>query len=115
MLQASVSADAGYSIYPNNLLLFYVFCIIEKIGMFFSMPEPYNLCIYISCFLGNLISRKLTDSGVLRGCCIIVSTVLILFSPWIIIPYSDTYGMLFVMLFEARARYLYLYAPVFLI
>lgn len=102
---AAVSADVGYSIYPNNLFLFYLFCIIEKTGMFFSMSEPYHLCIYISClcvnlscFLGNLIIRKMTDSGIVRGYYSIVSTVLILFSPWIMIPYSDTYGMFFVML-----------------
>lgn len=46
---ASVSADAGYSIYPNNLCI-YISC----------------FCVNLSCFLGNLIIRKLTDSGVLR-------------------------------------------------
>ncbi|MCM1559348.1 MAG: hypothetical protein NC123_07365 [Butyrivibrio sp.] len=101
----SVSADVGYSTCPNNLFLFYVICVIEKIGKLLSMREPYHLCIYISClcvnlscFLGNLIIRKLTDSGIMRGCYFIFSTLLILFSPWIIIPYSDTYGMVFVML-----------------
>lgn len=99
------SIDVKYSIFPNNLLLFYLFCIIEKLGMMFSMETPYNLCIYISClcvnlscFLGNLIMRRLTDSGMIKCLYTIISTVFILFSPWIIIPYSDTYGMLFVML-----------------
>lgn len=101
---ADLSSDADYSTYPNNLLLFYVFCLIEKTGMLFSMKEPYLLCIYISClcvnlscFLGNLIMRRLTDSSVFRGCYMVLSTVFILFSPWIIIPYSDTFGMFFVM------------------
>lgn len=100
-----LSIDVGFSIYPNNLLMFYLFCLIEKVGMLFSMAEPYDLCIYISCltvnlacFLGNLIMRRLTDSGVVRCCYTLISTIFILFSPWIIIPYSDTYGMFFVML-----------------
>lgn len=99
------SIDVKYSIFPNNLLLFYLFCVFEKIGMMFSMETPYDLCIYISClcvnlscFLGSLIVRRLTDSRVIRCSYAIISTVFILFSPWIIIPYSDTYGMLFVML-----------------
>lgn len=102
---AECSADVGYSVYPNNLLLFYVFCLMEKVGMLFSMAEPYNLCIYVSClcvnlscFLGNLILGRFTRSGFVRGCYLVVSTVYVLFSPWIIIPYSDTYGMFFVML-----------------
>lgn len=99
------SIDVKYSIFPNNLLLFYLFCVIEKLGMRFSMETPYNLCIDISClcvnlscFLGSLIVRRLTDSRIIRYCYATISTVFILFSPWIIIPYSDTYGMLFVML-----------------
>ena len=100
-----MSIDVGYSIYPNNLLIFYILCIIEKIGKLFSMERPYNLCIYVSClsvnlscFLGNLIMRKLTRSSVIKCCYTLFSTVFILFSPWIIIPYTDTYGMFFAML-----------------
>lgn len=102
---AQCSADVGYSIYPNNLLLFYVFYLMEKVGMLFSMARPYQMCIWfsclcvnISCFLGNLIMRRLTQSGFVRGCYLAVSTFYVLFSPWIMIPYSDTYGMFFVML-----------------
>lgn len=101
---AAVQADTEYSTYPNNLFLFYLLCLIEKAGTLLSMEKPYQLCIYVSCLsvnlsclFGNLIVRKLTDSGVLRAAYTLVSTVVILFSPWIIIPYSDTYGMLFVM------------------
>lgn len=100
-----VSADYGYSVYPNNLLLFYVSYLICKIGEVFSMERPYGLCIYVSClmvtaacFLGCLIMRKLSKSMVIRTAYIIVSAIMILFSPWIMIPYSDTYGMFFVLL-----------------
>lgn len=99
------SIDVKYSIFPNNLLLFYLLCLIEKLGMLFSMETPYNLCIYfsclcvnLSCFLGNLVIRRLTGSHAVRGFYTLISTVFILFSPWIMIPYSDTFGMLFAML-----------------
>lgn len=102
---AEKSIDAGYSVYPNNLVLFYLICLIEKAGMFFSMKDPYLLCIALSClcvnlscFLGILILRKFTESGVVQGCYLLISTAAILYSPWIMIPYSDTFGMFFVML-----------------
>lgn len=102
---AEMSIDAGYSVCPNNLVLFYAVCLMEKLGRFLSLEDPYLLCIdlsclavNLSCFLGLLILRKFTDSYVVHGCYLLVSTAAILFSPWIIIPYSDTYGMFFVML-----------------
>ena len=97
-----VSGDTGYSIYPNNLFLFYVQYLISRTGELLSMKRPYNLCIYISClcvnlscFLGSLVVRKAFSGHFIRFLYLVVSTVFILFSPWIVIPYSDTYGMLF--------------------
>ena len=102
---AEVSADVGYSIYPNNLLLFYVFYLMEKAAQLVGMANPYHMCIYFSClsvnaacFLGNLVIRRLTDKPLIRGAYTVISTLYILLSPWIMIPYSDTYGMFFVML-----------------
>ena len=100
-----ISADIGYSIYPNNLFLFYIQYLLAKIGELFALKQPYNLCIYVSCFcvnvscfLGSLVIRKVSQSGFIRLLYTLISTVYILFSPWIVIPYSDTYGMLFVAL-----------------
>lgn len=100
-----ISADVGYSIYPNNLFLFYVLYLVEKVALLFSVRQPYLVCIYlsclsvnISCFLGNFILRKLSGSAFVRVLYTIVSTLFILFSPWIVIPYSDTFGMFFVVL-----------------
>ncbi len=94
-----------YSVYPNNLLLFYLFTLIERAGRFFGMEEPYNLCVYLSCvcvdlacFLGQLTVNRLVRTPGVRALYAVVGTVFILFSPWIMIPYSDTYGMLFVAL-----------------
>ncbi len=97
-----ISGDIGYSMCPNNLFLFYLQYLISKAGKLFSMERPYNLCIYISClcvnvscFLGNLIVRKAFQNIFIRLLYTVISTVYIAFSPWIVIPYSDTYGMLF--------------------
>ena len=99
---ADTSADVGYSTMPNNLLLFHIFFLIEKAGQLFSMEEPYHLCIYISCFcvcaacfLGHLILRRLVSSAVFQGVYLMFALPMILFSPWIMVPYSDTYGMFF--------------------
>lgn len=97
-----ISADVGFSINPNNLFLFYIQYLTAKAGELFSLEKPYNLCIYLSCFcvaascfLGSLIIRKVTQNSFIRFLYTLSSTIFILFSPWIVIPYSDTYGMLF--------------------
>lgn len=99
------STGVIYSINSNNLFLFYLQYLISKAGELFSMKYPYDLCIYfscfcvsMSCFLGNLILRKITRSTFMHFLYTLISTVYLLFSPWIMIPYSDTYGMLFVTL-----------------
>lgn len=97
-----VSGDIGYSVCPNNLFLFYIQYLIAKTGKLLSMKRPYDLCIYLSClcvnlscFLGSLVVRKAFPGHFIRFLYTVASTVFILFSPWIVIPYSDTYGMLF--------------------
>ncbi|MDE6924118.1 MAG: hypothetical protein K2P59_02500 [Acetatifactor sp.] len=97
-----LGGDDYLSICPNNLLVFYVQYLLAKIGELFSLETPYNMCFYASCFcvsascfFGNLIVRKMTQSGMIRLLYDLTGTVFILFSPWIGIPYSDTYGMLF--------------------
>lgn len=113
-----ISGDVGYSITPNNLTLFYVQYLISKVGEIFSWEHPYNLCIYVSCFcvaascfFCNLIVRKIFKSGYIRFLYTLISTAYILFSPWIVIPYSDTYGMLFVAL--GMWAFLYLEKPIY--
>lgn len=96
-------ADIYYSRYPNNILMLYITYLIGKTGLLFSMQEPYNLCIYVSCFcvafscfLGNLILKRLTQGKATHILYILISTPFILLSPWIMMPYTDTFGMLFV-------------------
>lgn len=102
---AECDALLGYSIYPNNLLLFYIFYLIEKVGTYISVNNPYLLCIYgaglsvnLSCFLGHLIVRKLIKSRVIHCIYFLIVICWILSSPWSIVAYSDAYGMFFVLL-----------------
>lgn len=97
-------ADIYYSRYPNNILMLYITYLIGKVGLLFSMQDPYHLCIYascfcvaVSCFLGNLILRKLSRSRSIHILYVLISTPFVLLSPWIMMPYTDTFGMLFVM------------------
>lgn len=99
-----LSADFSYSIYPNNLFLFYLLYLLQKVGATLGVENLYNFCIYVSCFmvtlscyLGCQIVHKLTRIPLIRGAYTFISTVFILLCPWIIIPYSDTFGMFFVM------------------
>lgn len=94
--------DIYLSIHSNNLLIFYVQYLAAKTGQLLSMSVPYNLCFYVSCFcvaascfFGSLMVQKMTQNGMIRCMYGLISTVFILFCPWIGIPYSDTYGMLF--------------------
>lgn len=98
-----VSGVEGFSICPNNLFLFYVLYLVQKVALLFSVRQPYLFCLYsscfsvtISCFIGNFIMRRLTENNLIHLLYMIASTLFILFSPWIVIPYSDTFGMLFV-------------------
>ena len=100
-----VGADAGYSIYPNNLLIFYVTYLIMKIATLLSFSQPYLLSIYISCFcvtfscfLGGLLILRILNSRIMLFIYCFFSFVLLICSPWVSIPYTDTFGMLFVML-----------------
>ena len=97
--------DVGYSIYPNNLLLFYLQYLTVKAGAVFFPEHPYNLCLYssclcvtLACFLGSLTIRQISRNRLIRLIYTLISTLYILCSPWVMIPYSDTYGMLFVAL-----------------
>lgn len=102
---AECSAETVFSTNPNNLFIFYVTYLIEKIGGLFSMKNPYLLCIYcsclsvnLSCFLGHLVIRRLVGGRLFQGIYLLVAVITILGSPWSQVPYSDAFGMLFVML-----------------
>jgi len=101
-----------FSTRPNNLLLAYIFSFIIKIAKLFGM-DPYFGLIVTGSFLVNisgiitvLVLNDYSKNKVLAllSLCIFIPWVAL--SPWIVVPYSDTYGIIFPILV------LYLYIKV---
>lgn len=90
-----------YKRYPNNLTLTLIFVTIKNICEFFG-TDPYFgfivgscLSITLACFFTALCVEKLTKN---RNVALVVwgmSIILCGLSPWMTIPYSDSYGILF--------------------
>ncbi len=104
---AECSAEVIYSLYPNNLLPFYMLYLIEKLGLLFFQngKDLYILCVYasclgvnLSCFLGHLVVRRLLRSRFLQALYLLLGGIFFLTSPWSMVPYTDSFGMFFVML-----------------
>ena len=92
-----------FSIYPNNLFLTNIFVIISKIvTSIFGEQYFYRALVIIGVILVDLAGiltvktiGNFTDKKIFK---IIGALVFILFigtSPWILVPYSDTYSILF--------------------
>lgn len=86
--------------YPNNLFLLFLYVILKKVALFLSINPNFLLAIVsafsvnVSCLLITKIVYKITNNRNLSIVCIFFCTIFLLFSPWIIIPYSDTFAML---------------------
>ncbi len=96
-------ADAHYfSIYPNNVFLTGLFAGILKLTHFCGIHLDYYPLIFIGCILVNISGYLFADCiRILTGrkgliylfwCVYVLLTGL---SPWISIPYSDTYSIFF--------------------
>lgn len=101
-----------YSTYPNNMLLTYTLVMLYRIGDWLIPSHPYavilaflSLVVCASVFLATMCiyritgNRKFTVFGMLLG------TLLIAISPWIVIPYTDAMAMIF----PVAAIFWYLY------
>ena len=92
-----------FSIYPNNLFLTNVFCVIGKMVMiFFQEKYVYGALVIIGTILvdiaGILIVKtigNLTDKKIFKIVGMIGFMAFIGVSPWILVPYSDTYSIMF--------------------
>lgn len=86
--------------YPNNLALYGLFGKLEALGAALGMAEPYLACVVGAC-------ACVTASTALSVCCarrlfglgagylaLALGAVFVGLSPWILVPYSDAYGML---------------------
>lgn len=91
-----------FSVYPNNLFLAEIFAIIGKIVLFFGYDGIYHVLVILDIILvdlagiimvktiGNLTQRKMA-----KFVGAILYILLIGLSPWFMVPYSDTYSLIF--------------------
>ena len=91
-----------FNIYPNNVTLTYIFAMILKVGAIFNVKEPYFLLILFGCLSVNLsgvflilTARRILEKNIWCNIIALFWIVLTSLSPWIVIPYSDTYCIVF--------------------
>ena len=97
-----IGEDLYFSMYPNNVLLVAVFAAVLRFVKFLGFQADYFPLVMIGCLLVNLAGffmadcvRKMTRKNWLALFAWVVYIVLAGLSPWISIPYSDTYSILF--------------------
>lgn len=98
----SIGDDLYFSRYPNNVLLVAVFAGVLRLTQFLGFHADYFPLVIVGCFLVNAAGFFMADSvaGVAKRSWVpyaswIVYVVLVGLSPWISIPYSDTYSIFF--------------------
>ena len=97
-----IGDDLYFSMYPNNVLLVAVFAAVLRFTRFLGFQADYFPLIMIGCLLVNLAGffmadciRKLTNKHWIALLAWNIYVILVGLSPWISIPYSDTYSILF--------------------
>jgi len=104
-----------FSQYTNNIFLVAILSWVKKLWIVMDWVWIYPIlrCAYVGCIIVNLSGlfmvlsvRKLTTNWKNVLFSLFLYVVLVGLSPWMIIPYSDTYGILFPVL----TFYLYLQA-----
>lgn len=103
-----------FSIYPNNLFLFFIMIVVKmvipgEVGLLVLNSILVSLAGLFTC----LAVRNFTGSYKKGLCSYLITIPLILLSPWILIPYSDTFALLFpiliVYLYSCKKKTLFHY------
>lgn len=99
---ADTSLAAYFGTYPNNIVIGHTLAILGKIGYLFFKNEPYkfilifnNFIVSASALLAALCFYKISRSKSITFVVMLQIAILICFSPWIVIPYTDTFSMPF--------------------
>lgn len=100
-----------YSIYPNNVLLTYLFSLLIKYSSMLGIDNYYYVLICFQCVLcavGAYLTYRtmdmISDSKLLAVWAWLVYVILVGLSPWVVVPYSDSIGVFLVVL----CMYLYM-------
>lgn len=92
--------DSYLSDYPNQVFLYCVFRVIAKIGLMLGIQSSYFSLILGGCVCVSLavwfsaFSAKTIFGYAVGYATLIVSFFFVGLSPWIMVPYSDAYGIL---------------------
>lgn len=91
-----------FSRYPNNILLVFLFSLIIKVAALLNISNYYMCLIVFQCaifalvgFLVYKISDMIFENKSFSLLAWFLYICLIGFSPWVVIPYSDSIGLLF--------------------
>lgn len=91
-----------FNAYPNNIFLTAVFAGIKNLSAFLGFTDSYFptivigvLCIDVSILFTVLTVWKMTCNRKVTCLTVIISTLFLGFNPWILVPYSDVYSILF--------------------
>ena len=102
-----------YEIYPNNLFITYFLVVLYRIGFKVIPSHPYalvlvtnNLAVCAGIFLAVICIYKITNKKAVTLAAAFMGILIGAFSPWIVIPYTDTYSMLFAALAIFSALFL---------
>ncbi len=97
-----IGTEAYFSMYPNNVLLVGIFAAVLRFVKFLGFHADYFPLIMIGCLCVNMAGylladcvRKLTGRNKMAQLSWVIYALLVGLSPWISIPYSDTYSILF--------------------
>lgn len=94
-----------YSVYPNNLFLVFIFSRVYKMfGLLHAEKSAYFACLVLQSICSWIVGleifstiRKITGKCVPSWIAYGIYVCLVMFSPWISIPYSDSIGLFFPM------------------
>ena len=104
--QTDILSNAYFSAYPNNLLIVYLYTFLIRLNSIFaremSMETAYLGLVIFHCALyqaaGVLLyqlTKKITANARTAAVAYILYFLLMLLSPWVTVPYSDSLGLIF--------------------
>lgn len=110
-----VLSGSYFSMYPNNLLIVFLFSVIIRFSRIIGMGEhSYLMILFVQCVISVSVGillffvlKKMLKSSVYAWTGWMLYLLIVGISPWVAIPYSDSIGLLF----PTLIFFLYCYIP----
>ena len=99
-------SNSYFSAYPNNLLIVYLYVLLIRLQLLFSqhlsLETAYLGLVIFHCVLHQVtgvllyrLTKKITGQTRAAVISFILYFLLVLLSPWVTVPYSDSLGLIF--------------------